>query len=165
MNFSTAVFAIDDNVRAVRVRYDPEDVRNADVVYKTFDTTISVDDLVVVPTKSRVGMTVAKVIEVDVNVDLDNHGAEMKWIIQKVDAVAHDKVVEQEALIIETIRTADMKKRKAAMRDALFEGQEELLQGLKLISSDPAHPEASAAAPKDTSTVQPAGGWGTPQGN
>lgn len=54
--------------------------------FKTFDASIQVGDLVIVPTGTRHGMTVVRVVEVDYKVDYENLSERIRWIVQKVDA-------------------------------------------------------------------------------
>ena len=83
MNHSTAIFLINNDVRAIAVTYEKIDLAkdttkmmkyqaaylsggrlpDGAVVFKTMDTAIKVDDFVIVPTDTRHGMTVCKVVE------------------------------------------------------------------------------------------------------
>ena len=68
MNYSTAIFLINNHARALKVTY--EDGANPEIV-KTLDQTIKLDDYVVVETDTRHKMTVVKVVETDVDFDLE----------------------------------------------------------------------------------------------
>jgi hypothetical protein len=111
MNYSTAIFLVNDTVRAVLCSYEPEDGKKH-VMFKTMDISVKVDDLVVVPTKTRHGMTVVKVIEVDVNVNYDDP-APMDWIVAKVDRDAHKALVDEETRMLDIIQAADRRKKRA----------------------------------------------------
>lgn len=130
MNKSTIVFVINDDVRAVKATY--EDGGTASI-FKTFDPDIAVDDYVVVETGTRWGMTVCRVTEVDVDVDLDS-GAEMGWIVQKVDKPAHDDVLKQEAAAIDAVNAAEKARKRRELRESLFKDEQEKMAALQLTS-------------------------------
>lgn len=119
MNYSTSVFLINNHVRAIIGVYEPEDRQPKPTMFKTLDPSISVGDLVVVPTDTRHGMTVVKVSEVDADVDFDNTTV-VKWVIQKVDRTAFDKTTEEERIAIETIKSAVTTQKRAQLRDAML---------------------------------------------
>lgn len=79
MNYTTAVFLINKNVRAVMCNYEP-DAEHKTTMFKTLDTAIRVGDFVIVPTKTRHGMTVSKIVEVDVDV--------LSWLVATNAAAA-----------------------------------------------------------------------------
>ena len=61
MNYSTAIFLISDEVRAINVTYERDgDAKRT--LFKTFSKTIKIDDYVVVETNTRHHMTVCKVV-------------------------------------------------------------------------------------------------------
>jgi len=136
MNYSTAVFLINDQVRAVTVSYDPDDKRGGETVLKTLDQSIKVDDIVVVPSSTRHKMTTCRVTAVDVDIDLDS-STNVPWVIQRVDTAAFDKYVGQEADAIATIRKAEIRQKREAMKDAIFKDHEETLKALALTHSEP----------------------------
>lgn len=65
MNLTTAVFLVEEKARAVRVEYDPDVTRNNNPskLFKTVNPDLKKDDLVVVPTHTRHGFTVAKITD------------------------------------------------------------------------------------------------------
>jgi len=137
MNYSTAIFLINDDVRAIRCAYDPgcayepDDRSNSPGVFKTFDHEIAVDDFVVVQTNTRHGLTVVKVIEADVDVDFDI-ASEMKWILQKVEKEPFDLLLKQEVCAIDAVKSAEKRKRRDEMRTSLFKDSQEKLKALAL---------------------------------
>ena len=146
MNYSTAVFLINDQVRGVTVRYDPElNTKSNDVIFKTLDQDLAKDDLVVIPTKSRCKATVGIVIEVDVDVDLDS-GQNMEWIVGRLDMGDYDRVVAEEEKAIATIRRAEVRQKRENMKASLFKDQEAMLSTLAL--SHTSEPEEIAEATK-----------------
>lgn len=116
MNYSTAVFLINDKVRAVQVSYE-EPTKNP-TVFKTLDPAMKVDDLVVVPTHTRHKMTVCKVIATDVDVDFDSKD-QMSWIVSKVDRDTYDQILSQEEVAIASVRAAEVKKKREELRSNL----------------------------------------------
>lgn len=55
MNYSTAVILLNKNIRTVQATYEPDrvgvDAKRS--IFKTFDSSIQVDDIVVVPSTTR----------------------------------------------------------------------------------------------------------------
>jgi len=131
MNYSTAVFLINDDVRAVACTYEEGD-RATRTIFKTMDKTIKPDDFVIVPTDTRHKMTVVKVAAIVEDVDLDS-STQMAWIIGKVERHDFEALLEMEREAIETIKAAEIRKKKKAMRDAIFEHHEAMLDGLQLV--------------------------------
>ena len=117
-NQSTAVFLINDSTRAILATYEEGD--NAPrTMFKTFDTDIDVGDLIVVPTKTRHGMTVCKVVETDVDVDF-NSNVPVDWLISKVDTTEYDDVVRSEKDALKTIRSAEVRREREKLKEALL---------------------------------------------
>jgi hypothetical protein len=141
MNYSTAVFLINNEVRAVRGIYQDE---GHSAVFKTLDKTIKKDDLVVVPTTTRHKMTVFKVTETDVDVDMDS-SVKMDWVVSKVDESGYKQLLEQENDAIQKIKSAEIRKKRTDLREALFKDEEETLKGLAI-----AHFNGNAAAEAPT---------------
>lgn len=92
--------------------------------YKTLDTSIEVDDLVLVPVERNGNKTtkLATVVEIasfeNININIP-----VKWIIQKVDRSNYDKCLELEAKISERLRKVRAEKLK---RDLINNLSEEL---------------------------------------
>ena len=124
MNLSTAIFLVNETVRAVRVEYDPEISKNnnPNKLFKTLDSTLAKDDLVIVPTHTRHGFTVAKVVEIDFQIDF--HTAEQyAWIGGKFDKTAYDSVLETEKKIIQKVGKAEENKMRAELRASMGLGE------------------------------------------
>lgn len=116
MNYSTAIFFLDANVRAIRASYDDNDSKTT--LFKTLDDTIKVDDFVVVPTGTRQGMTVCKVKETDIEVDPD-YTDQVNWIVGKVDKERYDSILKQEDVAIQKLKTAEIRKKRSAIQESL----------------------------------------------
>jgi len=127
MNYSTAVFLINDKVRVVKVSYEPDKKDSSSwYAFKTFDHSIVVGDMVVIPTDTRHLMTVARVE--DVNVDTDdflNFTGDLKWIIGKVDMPLYRSCIEMEQEAIRTIKSAEKRKKKEELRKSILADLEE----------------------------------------
>lgn len=123
MNYSRAIFLISDEVRAVNVTYESDE--NAPrTQFKTLDPNIKPDDYVVVPTDSRHHMTVCQVKECDVEPDLES-SATMKWIIGIVNRADFEEIERQEGAAISKIKSAEKRKRRQELREALLADMEE----------------------------------------
>lgn len=117
-NQSTAVFLINDKTRAILATYEEGD--NAPrTMFKTFDQSIDVDDLIIVPTGTRHRMTVCKVVEVDVDVDF-NSGVTVEWVIGTVDTTEYQEVVRREKDALKTIRSAEVRREREKLKEALL---------------------------------------------
>lgn len=130
MNYSTAVFLINKNVRCMMATYeiDREDTATAKrTPFKTLDPGIGKGDLVIVPTGTRHGMTVVRVVESDVDVDFENM-TPMAWIVQRVERGPYDVIVRDEERAINTIRSAEKRKKADELRAALIIDQEAVKQ-------------------------------------
>lgn len=151
MNYTTAIFLVNTDVRCVGVSYEPNAVDptkpGVQVPFKTMNKDLGVGDLVVVPTDTRHRFTVAKVEAVDIDVDFDA-GFQMKWVVDPVNQAGYDSVLTQEAKAIEIMKSAE----KRAKRDELgakIMADNPDLQALGIVNANP-----SLAAPpvpeKDT---------------
>lgn len=120
-NYSTAVFLINKNLRAIACTYERDtDTKKAErVTFKSFDTEIIVGDYVIVETDTRHGMTVNRVVEVDVEPDLDS-SSQMKWIVSRVDTIAHDRVKRQEEQAIAVIKSAEKNRRREELAKSMI---------------------------------------------
>jgi hypothetical protein len=109
MNYSTAILLINPACRAVLAIYEPDDEGGRPAkreLFKTFDETIAKDDIVMVPSNTRHLVTAVKVVETDVEWDV-NIGTEVKWIIGKVDQANFKRLKEQEEAAIHAIKGSE----------------------------------------------------------
>ena len=147
MNYTTAVFLINNTVRAVMCNYEP-DAPDKKVMFKTLDPAIKVGDLVIVPTKTRHGMTVSKVVEVDVDVDFDS-GTQVGWLVCKVEQASYEATLAQEAQAISVITSAEKTKKRNELAAALLADSKDALKALPITSmncADPGLQKSSDAA-------------------
>jgi hypothetical protein len=130
MNYSTAVFLINSNVRAVMCTYEAEDNAKR-TAFKTLDNKIREGDFVIVPTDTRHKMTICKVVETDVDVDFDSpHN--MQWIVGSVEQSTYQKVLAQEAEAIATIKSAEKTKKRNELRAAMLADSNDALKALPI---------------------------------
>lgn len=122
MNYSTAIFLINNDVRAVSVSYE-QDAEGKGIkpfyFFKTFDHDVAAGDFVAIPTGTRYGMTVARVEEVDVDIDVDS-SVDMKWLVDRIDTSQRDAIEAQERDAIATIKSAEKKARQDELRAKLI---------------------------------------------
>ena len=128
MNYSTAIFLINDQARAMQCAYEPEGKLTT---FKTLDPTIDVDDLVIVETDTRHGFTVCQVVEADVDIDLGTY-TEIRWIVDRIDMARHEDLAAQEKEAIKAIKSAEIRKKREEMREALFKDHTETLKELEI---------------------------------
>lgn len=146
MNRSTTVFLIDNTVKALRARYEEG---GKEEIFKTFDSTIKKDDILVVESGTRHGFTTVKVTETDVTIDIDDSSVNVKWVVAKVDLSSHKAILDQEAIAIDKVRQAEFNKKK---RDLIANmASPEDAEALRSISINPAL--AAPVAKSSTSIV------------
>ena len=83
-------------------------------VFKTMDASLVVGDIITVQSTTRHGITVCRVTEVDVEIDLDTT-LELKWVISKIDTEAFMEVLQMEADAVKAVQRAE----KNARRDKI----------------------------------------------
>jgi hypothetical protein len=130
MNYTTAIFLINRDVRAILCNYEPHKPE-ATVMFKTLDKTIKKDDYVVVPTHTRHNMTVSKVIEVDVDVDFDDQ-TPVCWVVAKVDRTQFEVILSQEGDATKVIKSAEATKKRNELAASLLADSKEALKALPI---------------------------------
>lgn len=138
MNYSMALFLINNRARAIVCSYRPKEEakkRSSGELnfstHKTLDPTIKVGDLVVVPTGTRHGMTVVKVEEVDIEVDFESD-ENVRWIVCRVDPRTYDQHSANEAQAISHMKQLERRKRRAQLRDDLMDGYQDEIKALPI---------------------------------
>lgn len=132
MNYSTAIFLINKSVRAVKVSYDQDKTQPGTPagnlqIFKTFDATLSKGEFVIVPTDTRWGMTVGRVEEIGVDVDLES-SAQVGWLIGRADRGDYDAVVSEEETAITAIKSAEKRRRQEELIASLIADNPDLAQ-------------------------------------
>lgn len=125
---SKKIFLINDDVRAMRGKY--EETGKAEL-FKTFDQSIRIGDIVTVPSTTRHGITTVKIVDADVEFDFDNT-EEAHWIISRVDPDEFLTLIRKEQDALHTIRRSELAQQRAKLRSAIFENQEEVLKTIDL---------------------------------
>lgn len=133
MNRSTTVFLIDNTVKALKARYEDG---GKEEIFKTFDDSIKVGDILVVESGTRHGFTTVKVTEIDVTIDIDDSSVNVKWVITKVSLDDHKLILEQEAAAIDKVRVAEFNKKKRDLISNMASPED--AEALKAISVNPA---------------------------
>jgi hypothetical protein len=120
MNLSMSIMLVNDSVRPVKVEYDPDTARNnsPNKFFKTLDPTLVVGDLVIVPTNTRHGFTIVKVLEVGFRVDFQV-SEQWSWVAGKLDKKAYDSILEQEKIVVDRIGKAEEDRIRAQLRDSM----------------------------------------------
>ena len=116
MNYTTAIFLINPNVRAVLASYEADPGAKREI-FKTFDATISVGDLAVVPTNTRHKMTVVKIVETDVDFETDQA---VEWVVSKVDRATYDQILADEAKALGIVKAAEIRNKREELAKKLL---------------------------------------------
>lgn len=134
MNYSTAVMLVNPKIRAILTIYQPieKTPNQGKYMFKTLDPDLKVGDLVLVPSDTRFGFTVNKIVEVDAEVDFDS-SVQVKWIAAKVDVEQYESIVKMEAEMIDAIRTSENHKKRETMKNNMFAAMDAgVLQNLQI---------------------------------
>lgn len=145
MNYSTAVFLINDDVRGLYVTYAPDRADNRERRYlvKTLDQTIEVGDYVVVPSTidDRFNLAIARVTDTDPDIDFDSTTV-VPWVVQRIDMADFNQTIELEEVAIQKIKEADLAKRKRNLAASLMSAAK--LKALPLAKIKPEEDEDEA---------------------
>ena len=141
MNYSTAIFLIRKDIRAVSVSYEVDaegkGIRPF-VTFKTADHTVAAGDYVIIPTDTRHKMTVARVEEVDLDIDF-NSAKQVDWLVGSVDRGVYDEILEREGEAIAAIKSAEKRRLQDELKEKLLADNPDL-QMLGTIDITPALP-------------------------
>lgn len=125
-NYSTLIFLINKNCRAIKAVYEPDaegksgtDTKSKKEIFKTFDPTISVGDYLVVPSSTRLELTTVRVTDVDVEVDLES-SATVRWIVGQIDMEAYEQVKRSEDQAITRVKSAKANAAREELRKQLL---------------------------------------------
>lgn len=123
MNYSTAVMLFNQDIRAIRVSYDPNDKVNGvpkSYIFKTLDPDLKVGDFVSIPTDTRHLMTVARVEELEAEIDFDST-MEIKWIISRVPTKEYQAILDDEQAWIAEMKKAQNLKKKEDIKKSMLD--------------------------------------------
>lgn len=132
MDNSAIVLLINDNARAIRGQYEEGGTSS---IFKTLDPSVKVGDLVVVETKTRHGMTVFKVTEVDIDINFDTE-RNIGWAIQRVDTDYYSTLLEQEKAAISAVQSAERRRKKEELRKTIFADHEDSIKTLEIANME-----------------------------
>lgn len=123
MNPTAAVMLVEDSIRPCMVEYDPDNYKNNSdhKFFKCLDPTIKVDDLVIVTTNTRHGMTVAKVKKIGIaDVPVNFEGTDIwGWVVGPVPTDQHKSILETEKSIVSRVQEANTNKLKTELKAAM----------------------------------------------
>lgn len=133
MNKTTAVFLINDRVRAIRASYeaDTPTSKASTELFKTFDPSIKVGDLVNVVSNTRHNVTVCKVQAVDVEFDIETTQV-VQWVIGKIDMAQHLSTLGMEEDALALIASAEKNRKREELRKSLLADVEGKIGGLSI---------------------------------
>jgi predicted Mrr-cat superfamily restriction endonuclease len=126
MNYSTAVFLINDNCRAIEAIYEADtDSKKAHrTIFKSFDDAIKVGDIIAVPSKTRHHITTCKVTACDIEMDPETT-EEIKWVIAVVDTSEYEEMKATEEKAISQIKAAQKTHQREELRKKMFAHMDE----------------------------------------
>lgn len=134
-NLTTAIFLVNQNVRAIKAIYEKKEADgNPEVprtVFKTFDHSIVVGDLLVVPTNTRHGMTVVKVVEVDVEIDFESPTL-IDWVAYKINLADYADILKGEKEMLDLVKSAEKRRKQEALKAAIFSDQADKINSLSI---------------------------------
>ena len=169
MNYSTAIFLIDPSVRAIAVTYEKIDMDQdttkqmkyqsaylsggnlpkGATIFKTLDQDIEVGHFVIVPTDTRHGMTVCKVVAVDVS-------SECHWIVGTVHTFDFESIRQQEEAAIMQIKKKEVAKRREELSNTLRSNIGDDIPRISLAPvTQPINEETPAPAPIQSAPTPP----------
>lgn len=129
---SVIVLLINDDARAVRAEYEPD---GSTSILKTLDPSIKVGDMVVVESGTRHFQTVAKITDIDIDINYDTQ-RDVKWVIQKIDTDRFAELRKQEEAAIAAVHSAERRRKKEELRNSLFADHQDKIQALELAKTE-----------------------------
>ncbi len=139
MNYTTAIFLIRSDIRAVKVSYDVHgDGKGVEpfIMFKTADPSVAVGEYVVIPTDTRHGMTVCRVEEVDCEVDYSSK-VPVGWLVGVVDRTVYDTILKHEDEAVTKIKSAEKRRMQDELKAKLIADNPDL-QMLTAVDITPA---------------------------
>ena len=147
MHDSNRIFLASDTVRAVKGIFET-DVNNQPTAkrefFKTFNASLKVGDLVNVETSTRHGVSVIKIVEVDVDIDVESNEP-TRWIIGKVETAEYEKFRTMEADMVSEMKKAELKAKRDDMRAKVMGRHADILANSEIAQIGHEKAETSAA--------------------
>jgi len=124
MNYSTAILLINPACRAIKAIYEPDpqndlSPRAKRQLFKTFDPSIKVGDIAMVPSTTRHMVTTVKVTDVDVEWDVHSC-EEVKWVIGVIDQAEYISLKSQEEAAINQIKESEKTFERNELKKKMF---------------------------------------------
>jgi len=124
MNYSTAILLINPACRAIKAIYEPDPTdenrpRAKRTLFKTFDRSIKVGDIAMVPSTTRHMVTTVKVTDVDVEWDVHTC-EEVKWVIGVIDQAEYISLKSQEEAAINQIKESEKTFERNELKKKMF---------------------------------------------
>ena len=120
-------------VLAVAAIYEAEGTSPS--TFKTFDKTLKKDDLIAVTSSTRHGVTICKVTEVDVTVDLDAN-SHIGWVVCRIDMTEHKQNLAEEEAAIVAVQKAERQRKISETRASLLGENTGILDTLAIAQKD-----------------------------
>ena len=140
---SNTIFLVNDKVLAVRVAWDPENNPGDCSIVKTFDNTLKLEDIVNVECESRVGVSTAQVVALDVEVDFASN-SKTNWILGLVDIERFKELQAQEDDMLAKVRKAQLAKTRKTLAKDLMDDAADSIAALPIAHRT--HENGQAAA-------------------
>ena len=143
MNLSTAIFLVNANCRAISVSYEwcDDDGKFADGkstktdTFKTLDPSIKKGDLILGETNSRHKLCVYKVVETDIEIDLEKSDY-IPWIVGVVDGSPLAKLKAMEDEMKAKIKEKDKQRKRAELAETMMKDYGEVIRNLAIANTD-----------------------------
>ena len=124
MNYSTAILLINPACRAIMAIYEPDPPndlakRSKRQLFKTFDRSIKVGDIAMVPSTTRHMVTTVKVTDVDVEWDVHSC-EEVKWVVGVIDQAEYISLKSQEEAAINQIKESEKTFERNELKKKMF---------------------------------------------
>lgn len=123
MNYTTAMLLINPKCRALKGIYEADPANAPGAVkrelFKTFDRSIKVDDLVIVPTETRLNFTVVKITDVDVEWEPETTD-KVRWIVSPLDQADYQKCLDLDSQVIQQVKESERTYQRDQMREKLL---------------------------------------------
>ena len=122
MHNSRKVFLLPDGQEPRCILATYESSENApQTEFKTFDASIEVDQYIVVPSTTRHHMTTCKVVEVDVEPELDTD-VKIDWVMGIIDQSSFLETSAKEQEFINAVKSAEKAALKKKLREDMLAG-------------------------------------------
>jgi len=142
-NPNTVIFLVNTKCRALALAYEWCDQHGKAAggstvktdIFKTFDQDLKKGDLVLGETQSRHQLCVYRVVEVDVEVNMD-HGSYIPWIAGRCDDSALKGLKAREEELLAAIRQKDKERKRLELAETMTKDYGDALANLAITKGD-----------------------------